>query len=153
MSKTDQAKTGKATKAARGEHTLVGIAVSPGIAIGPIFTAAEPTLELPPTQKAEDAGAELARLDVAVAKSRKQIDKLRARLSVLPEDSQHEIAPLLDAYTQMLGNGRLLRQSRKRITDLHASAETAVHDEAEALAAAMLALEGDDPASRQRRAD
>ncbi|MEJ0049006.1 MAG: PEP-utilizing enzyme [Rhodospirillales bacterium] len=46
-----------------------------------------------------------------------------------------------------------MRQARKRIAEQLVSAETAVHDETEALAAAMLALPGDDPASRQRRGD
>jgi phosphotransferase system enzyme I (PtsI) len=136
------------------EKVLHGIPVSPGVAIGRLFTATEPELILP--QRGGEAGdpdAELARLDSAVAKSRKQLGKLRARLTVLPEESQHEIAPLIDAYTQMLSGSRLLRQARKRISETRVSAELAVHEEAEALAAAMLALPGDDAGSRQRRAD
>src|SRR5208337_841495 len=42
-----------------------------------------------------EAGAERERLRVAIAASIKQLNKLRARLSILPEDSQAEIAPLL----------------------------------------------------------
>jgi phosphotransferase system enzyme I (PtsI) len=137
-----------------GERVLTGIAVSPGIAIGPLYPAREPELEMPAeTVTPGGEAAELERLEDAIAKSHKQLDKLRARLSVLPEDSQAEIAPMLDAYTQMLTNSRLLRYSRKRITDRHVTAETAVHDEAEALASAMLAIRGEDAGSRQRRAD
>ena len=62
---------------------------------------------------------------------------------MLPEDSQHEIAPMLDAYTQMLTNSRLVRHARRRIAEKLVSAETAVHDEAEALAGAMLAIRGE----------
>ena len=60
---------------------------------------------------ASDIAAETARLDVAVAQSRKQLVKLRARLAVLPEDSQAEIAPLLDAYLQ---HGRPLPPAARR---------------------------------------
>jgi phosphotransferase system enzyme I (PtsI) len=137
-----------------GERVLTGIAVSPGIAIGVLYQAREAALEMPPERiEPEAAAAELDRLEDAIAKSHKQLDKLRARLSVLPEDSQAEIAPMLDAYTQMLTNSRLLRHSRKRISERHVTAETAVHAEAEALAGAMLAIRGEDVGSRQRRAD
>ncbi len=137
-----------------GERALTGIAVSPGIAIGPLHAAREPALEFArATIAPEAAEAELERLERAIAISRKQLAKLRARLSVLPEDSQHEMLPMLDAYTQMLTNSRLVRNARRRIAERLVSAETAVHDEAEALAGAMLAIRGEDVGSRQRRAD
>jgi phosphotransferase system enzyme I (PtsI) len=145
----------------RTEKTLTGIAVSPGIAIGEVFAASEPKMEV--RRGAIEAGgeaAEIARLDAAVQTSQKQLGKLRARLSVLPEDSQQEIAPLLDAYLQMLGPSRLLRQARKRIGESLVTAETAVMDEVEALAAAMIAVptdpqerRRDEMEARQRRAD
>jgi phosphoenolpyruvate-protein phosphotransferase len=154
MSRTEPPAKPGAPAAKRGEKLLAGIAVSSGIAIGPIYTAREPDLEHAPASiRADAVEAELARLDQAIRQSHKQLDKLRARLSVLPEDSQDEIAPMLDAYTQMLTNSRLLRNSRKRISEKHVTAETAVHDEAEALAGAMLAIRGEDAGSRQRRAD
>ena len=144
-----------------------GIPVSQGIAIGPVYTAAETKVE-PKRGRiaAGTADAEIARLDAAVQKSRKQLGKLRSRLSVLPEDTQDEIAPLIDAYLQMLGASRLLRHARKRIADNLVTAETAVMDEVEALAAAMLGPpaegqeksgrrrgSGDEAEARQRRAD
>ncbi len=66
---------------------------------------------------AADIEAERSRLDAAVLASRKQLGKLRARLHVLPEETQAEIAPLLDAYVQMLGPSRLLRGARLRIAE------------------------------------
>jgi phosphotransferase system enzyme I (PtsI) len=152
------------------ERLLAGIPVSPGIAIGAVFAATEPALEVRRGKIAADAvPAELSRLDLAVEKSRHQLAKLQARLTVLPEDSQHEIAPLIDAYLQMLGPSRLLREAKRRIGTL-ATAETAVMEEVEALAAAMLGAPGsaahparrrddmdgrerDEAESRQRRAD
>src|SRR5690242_12230013 len=83
----------------RPEARFVGIPVSPGIAIGPVFRASEPTPRIT-RQKilAADSAAEGARLDAAIAQSRKQLTKLRTRLAILPEESQSEIAPLIDAY-------------------------------------------------------
>ena len=85
--------------------------------------------------------------------SRKQVGKLKTRLGILPEEAQEELAPLLDAYVLMLGNSRLLRGARKRIEQGLLAAETAVQDEAEAIAALILADKDDDSAGLQRRAD
>jgi len=144
-----------AEAAARPERRLVGIPVSPGIAIGPVFGAAEPAAEIVRHGIAADSvAAETARLDAAIAQSRKQLTKLRARLGVLPEDSQAEIAPLLDAYLQMIGPSRLVRGARRRIAETLLNAEAAVADETEAIAAALMAVSGDDdPAGRRRRAE
>ncbi|MBV8913300.1 MAG: phosphoenolpyruvate--protein phosphotransferase, partial [Acetobacteraceae bacterium] len=90
---------------------------------------------------AEDIPAETARFEAAILQSRRQLLKLRSRLSVLPEESQGEIAPLIDAYLQMLGQSRLLRGARQRIQERLLSAETAVMEEANAVAAALMALE------------
>lgn len=147
------ARAERAPTVARGERTLAGIPVSPGIAIGPLHLVGEPVLDVPTGRVPEPPEAELARLDVAVGKSRKQLDKLRARLSVLPEDSQQEIAPLIDAYSQMLSSGRLLRMARERIGAGGVTAETAVQEASEAVAAALLAADSDDPGARQRHAE
>ncbi len=128
-----------AAASADRQRIFAGIPVSQGIAIGPVFTASETKVEVKRGRiAAGTADDELARLDGAVQKSRKQLAKLRSRLSVLPEDTQAEIAPLIDAYLQMLGASRLLRHARKRIADTLVTAETAVMDEVESLAAAML---------------
>ena len=139
----------------RPERRLIGIPVSPGVAIGPVFGATEPVAVVTRQKiQAADTPAETARLDAAIAQSRKQLVKLRARLGILPEDSQAEIAPLLDAYLQMIGPSRLVRGVRRRVADTLVSAETAVVDETDALAEAILAIPGDDDrAGRKRRAD
>jgi phosphoenolpyruvate-protein phosphotransferase len=137
------------------QRQLVGIAVSPGIAIGPAFGAEEPPAIVVRTRiRSADAAAEAARLDAAIAQSRKQLLKLRERLGVLPEDSQAEIAPLLDAYLQMVGPSRLVRGARRRIAEGLVSAETAVFDESEAIAELIQSMPADDDrAGRRRRAD
>ncbi|HEX3349822.1 MAG TPA: phosphoenolpyruvate--protein phosphotransferase [Acetobacteraceae bacterium] len=132
-----------------------GIAVSEGIAIGPVFGAVEPPVTVNRRSiVAEAVDAEIARLDQAIAQSRKQLHKLRARLALLPDDSQAEIAPLLDAYLAMIGPSRLVRGAKRRIGEALVAAETAVFDETDALARAFLAMPpADDRAGRQRRAD
>ncbi|MFC7553979.1 PEP-utilizing enzyme [Pseudoroseomonas wenyumeiae] len=95
---------------------------------------------------------ERQRLAAAVAASRKQVSKLKARLGVLPEEAQEELEPLLDAYAMMLGDSRLIRGARRRIGEELLGAETAVQDEAEAIAAAILATKDDDKPGLKRRA-
>ena len=137
------------------ERRLAGIPVSAGVAIGPAFGAEEkPAIIKRGKIDPGEVEIEIARLDGAIAQSRKQLHKLRARLALLPEGSQAEIAPLLDAYLQMIGPSRLVRGTRKRIAESLVSAEEAVADETDAIAHAILALPaGDDPAGRQRRGD
>jgi phosphoenolpyruvate-protein phosphotransferase len=143
----------------RPEVPFSGIPISAGVAIGAVFSAAEPTPEITRHKiQAADSSAEGARLDAAVAQSRKQLTKLRARLVVLPEESQDEIAPLIDAYIRMLGPSRLIRAVRRRIEETLLSAESAVVAETDAIAAAIMAhaeagMPADDLASLRRRAE
>ena len=138
---------------AGSERRLTGLPIGPGIAIGAMFGTVEAPTEITRRRiAAADIEAEKARLDEAVAISRKQLGKLRARLTVLPEDSQAEIAPLLDAYVQMLGPSRLLRGAVQRIDDGLRSAEQAVLDEADKIACALLRANADDLAAGERRA-
>ena len=134
MSKAEPAATATQTASvvprldhARPETRFSGIPVSAGVAIGPVFGASEPTPKITRHKiQAADIAAEGARLEAAIAQSRKQLNKLRARLAVLPEESQVEIAPLIDAYIRMLGSSRLIRGVRQRIEETLVSAETAV---------------------------
>jgi len=139
---------------AGGERVLHGLPVSPGIAIGRLATATESAPKIERRELFEDQVAwEIERFDAAVALSRRQLAKLRARLSILPEDANRELEPLLDAYAQMLGNSRLTRGIRRAIAERRVNAEAAVADEVEALAEAMFSAGTDDRAARQRRAD
>jgi phosphoenolpyruvate-protein phosphotransferase len=143
----------------RAERLFQGIAVSAGVAIGPVFGTTEPEAVITRQKiQASDIGAEGVRLDTAIVQSRKQLAKLRARLAVLPEESQSEIAPLIDAYIRMLGPSRLVRGVRARIEETLLSAETAVMTEAEAIGDAIMAqaepsLSAEDLAGLRRRAD
>ena len=124
------------------EVRLVGIPASPGVAIGPVFRTVEaPAVVTRQRIHATDIQAELARLEGAIRQSRKQLLKLRARVAVLPEESQGEIAPLLDAYLQMLGPSRLVRGARTRVEEKLVSAETATMEEANSIAHALEAAD------------
>jgi phosphotransferase system enzyme I (PtsI) len=143
-------------KAAGGvrEICFSGHPVSPGIGIGPVHEAAEPALNISHDKIAAKAVAsETARLDEAISLSRKQLVKLKSKLSGLPEQSETEISPLIDAYLHMLGNSRLVRGAKARIAEQLAGPEAAIQDEAEAQAEAILALTGTDRAGRARRAE
>ena len=135
------------------EVRLGGLGVSGGFAIGQVYDTSEEVVEIAHRAiAAEEVEAERARLQDAVLLSRRQVAKLRARLGALPEEAEEELGPLLDAYAQMLGNSRLLRGARKRIGEEMLAAETAVQEEAEAIAAAIMAVKGDDKAGLARRA-
>ncbi|MCS6890053.1 MAG: phosphoenolpyruvate--protein phosphotransferase, partial [Rhodovarius sp.] len=150
--KTDRAeKTDKADlrpRPVRGQETRFrGIGVSPGVAIGPVYDTTEPPADAPRRSIApEQVEAERDRLNAATALARKQINKLKARLAVLPEEAQEELSPLLDAYLLMLGPSRLLRGARRRIGEALVAAETAVLDESEEIAAGILNARDDDKA-------
>ena len=157
MSRTETPRRRVIVSTTRGplpERQFHGIPVSPGIAIGRAFGTREPPTEVS-HQKilAADIEAEGTRLEAAIAQSRKQLGKLRGRLALLPEDSQAEIGPLIDAYLRMLGSSRLIRGARRRITEGLVTAETAVTEEADAIAATILATPGDEGTGRRRRAE
>src|ERR1019366_6288292 len=69
--------------AARPERSFTGIPIAPGVAIGPVFSASEPKVEVTRHKiQAADTPAEGARFDAAITQSRKQLLKLRARLAI-----------------------------------------------------------------------
>jgi phosphoenolpyruvate-protein phosphotransferase len=136
------------------ERKFSGHPVSPGIGIGPLHEATEPALVISHKKiAASDVSAEMARLEEALSRSRYQLGKLKNRLAGLSENSQAEIAPLMDAYLHMLGPSRLVRGVRARVQDRLIGAEAAVQNEVEAQVEAILALTGSDRAGRLRRAE
>ena len=147
--------TGKppSDKDASAERRFTGLPVGAGIAIGPAYLIEDqtPVLDHRPIP-ADAVETELGRLEDAIVKARRQLGKLRAQLAMLPAEGQAELEPLIDAYLHMIGPSRLVRGARRRVEAL-ASAETAVLEETESLAAALLALPDRDRAGLKRRAD
>ncbi|MCF3946014.1 phosphoenolpyruvate--protein phosphotransferase [Acidiphilium iwatense] len=140
----------------RRQTRLGGTPIMPGIGIGPITFAEEPALPNP-RQKiaASDIQAELRQFDDAAKQARKQLGKLKARLTTLPEEAQTEIAPLIEAHLHMLGSSRLMRAIQSAIEDRLVSAATAVIEVAEDQARTLLALRrgADDGAAAARQAE
>jgi phosphoenolpyruvate-protein phosphotransferase (PTS system enzyme I) len=112
------------------ERSFHGIAVSPGIAIGPAhvsdhFDQAVPEYEI----AAEQVEDERARFADALAASVKQLRKLKSKAQSLPDAAAEEMGYLLDAHLSMLSNSRLVRGVDKRIAEDRRNAEWAVQAE------------------------
>jgi phosphoenolpyruvate-protein phosphotransferase (PTS system enzyme I) len=112
------------------ERSFHGLAVSPGIAIGPAhvsdhFDQAVPEYEIGP----EQVDDERARFAEALAVSVKQLRKLKTKAQNLPDAAAEEMGYLLDAHLSMLSNSRLVRGVEKRIASDRHNAEWAVQAE------------------------
>ncbi|MFT9435618.1 phosphoenolpyruvate--protein phosphotransferase [Acetobacter syzygii] len=143
--------------AAPAEIRLAGDATVRGMAIGPAMLVLEsPAPDIDVAARTDDPDHELARLAEAIERSVRQIERLRDRLAILPEDGQIEIGSLLEVYRRMLGPSRLQRGIHDRIVRDGRTAELAVREETDSLAQALLRdgaeSGGEDAAAAQRRA-
>ncbi len=135
------------------ERLFRGHAACGGIAVGLAYTTHDHEPDAGGRSiAAEEVGAELERLHRATERSLTQLAKLRTRLTLLPDESEREIAPLIDAYRQMLSSSRLLRAIERRIADELISAEVAGAAETRLAASRLLALPDEDGGSLLRRA-
>jgi len=146
----------KAAAAGRGragrraaEQVFEGLAVSPGVAIGPAHVRDSGDIQAPeyPIAAAQVA-AEQARFDVAVQRAGRQLEKLKAKASSLHGAAAEELGFLLDAHLQMVGSSRLLNGVRRRIERDLVNAEAAVRSEIAAIAENFSSM--DDPYLRAR---
>jgi phosphoenolpyruvate-protein phosphotransferase (PTS system enzyme I) len=114
----------------KGERVLHGLAISPGIAIGPAFVTDNSHIVVP-EYRIEPAAvpAELQRFEHAVQLSLKQLRKLKGKATALPGAAAEEMGYLLDAHLAMLANSRLVRGVERRIGAERINAERAVEDE------------------------
>jgi len=138
-SRSSRSRTSRSRKTPPSSTTLHGKTITQSIGLGPAGRVEE--LPLPDiTERYSKIGpeAELARLDAAITRALRQIEKMRDRLVGLPEEGREEIATLLTVYERMLGPSRLTRQVRARINEDGLCAEAAVSDVSEALALQVL---------------
>ncbi len=126
------------------ERNLEGLGVSPGIGIGVVhfresgaFSVAEHPIA------AGEVAAECGRFNGAVKRARGQIGRLRAKAGAMPGPAAEELGFLLDAYSHMLKDSRLVRGAKRRITENHINAEAAVQAELEEISESFMAM--DDP--------
>jgi phosphotransferase system enzyme I (PtsI) len=124
------------------EIVLNGLAVSGGVAIGPAHLI-ESGFEQVPEYRLEEAdvGGERDRFAEALAKSRRQIKKLKAKAQALPEQAAEDVGYLLDAHAAILSGSRLLRGVEARIAEERVNAEYAVQSEIAAIAAQFAAMD------------
>ena len=93
----------------RDEKTLHGLAISPGIAIGPAFVTEDSHIVVPEYRIDPDGvAAEVERFRGAVQLSLKQLRKLKGKSSGLPGAAAEEMGYLLDAHLHMLADSRLV---------------------------------------------
>ncbi|HEX3412376.1 MAG TPA: phosphoenolpyruvate--protein phosphotransferase [Stellaceae bacterium] len=133
--------TGSAPQSSGGEQRLPGLAVSPGIAIGPAHIVEGGDLpvadhHIPPSE----TEAERHRFAEAVATSLKQLRKVKAKAKGLPGSAAEEVGYLLDAHIAMLSNSRLVRGVDERISRTRINAERAVQIEIDEIAESFAAM-------------
>lgn len=123
---------------------LTGLAISPGIAVGPVFISDDGAIQVPEYRVAlDDIAAEKKRLADAVALSLKQLAKLKIKAAALPGAAAEEAGYLLDAHVAMLTNSRLVRGADRRIGEERLNAERAVQVELGQIGSSFAAM--DDP--------
>lgn len=126
-----QAAAGKSS----GEIVLEGLAVSSGIAIGEAHVIEIGVVNVPDYEIAADAvEAELERFVAALAKSERQLKKLKKKSAELHGAAAEELEFLLEAHLQMLSGSRVVRGVEKRIQQDRQNAEAAVQGEINAVA-------------------
>jgi phosphoenolpyruvate-protein phosphotransferase (PTS system enzyme I) len=133
--------TGAAQEGGGAEHRLSGLAVSPGIAIGPAHIGDGGELPVHESHIPDtEIDTERGRFAEAVSVSLKQLRKLKAKASALPESAAEEVGYLLDAHFAMLSNSRLVRGVDQRIARARINAERAVQIEIDEIAESFAAM-------------
>jgi phosphotransferase system enzyme I (PtsI) len=123
------------------EQRLPGLAVSPGIAIGPAHLGEGGNLPVHENRiREEEIEAERGRFAEAVAVSLNQLRRLKAKAAALPESAAEEVGYLLDAHLAMLSDSRLVRGADLRITKSRINAERAVQIEIDEIAKGFAAM-------------
>ncbi|MGB8273786.1 MAG: phosphoenolpyruvate--protein phosphotransferase [Alphaproteobacteria bacterium] len=124
------------------ERVFEGLGVSPGIAIGPAYVREAGAVEVPEYRVEEkDIEAELSRFREAVARTRRQIQNLKAKVKGLPAATAEELGYLLDAHLHMLMGSRLMRGVERRIAAESVNAEAAVQAEISVIARGFAAMD------------
>ncbi len=133
--------TGSAPQSGSVEQRLRGLAVSPGIAIGPAHIVESGDLPVAENHVPQSGiEAERQRFAEAVAVSLKQLRKVKAKAAGLPSSAAEEVGYLLDAHLAMLSNSRLVRGVDERIARTRLNAERAVQIEIDEIAESFAAM-------------
>ncbi len=147
-----RASAAPASAKSRDEQVFKGLGVSHGIAIGPAYVRETGAVEVPEYRLAPShVKAERARFKEAVARTRRQLRYLKAKVGGLPAATAEEIGYLLDAHLHMLLGSRLVHGVERRIGEELVNAEAAVQAEISEIAKGFAAM--DDPYLAARMED
>ena len=140
------------SKAEKVPRVLGGLGVSAGIAIGAAHLVETGAIQVPEYDIPESGiEAELARFGEALAKSERQLKKLKSKSAELHGAAAEELGFLLEAHMQMLSGSRVVRGVEGRIRRDRINAEAAVQAAISAVAEEFEGL--DDPYLAARAAD
>src|SRR5215468_4548378 len=129
-------------RAAAAERIFEGLGVSPGLALGPAHVVESGQIDVPEYAVAEElVAAEQQRFADALAKSQRQLKKLKAKSETLHGAAAEELGFLLDARLQMLTGSRVVRGVEERIAQQRINAEAAVRAEIAQVAESFAALD------------
>ncbi len=118
-----------------------GIAIAPGVAIGPAFIIEQSGLPVPEyTLPAAQVEKELTRFHGAITKVQKHLSQLRQKAEGLTTGAE-DMTLLLDAYKGMLSGSRLVRGVEEIISGQHLNAEAAIQKQTAALRASFAAMD------------
>jgi phosphotransferase system enzyme I (PtsI) len=145
----DRPRRAKHARRRTNEQVFEGLAVSPGVAIGPAYVRESGEIQVPEYEvpKAK-VRAELGRFETAIDKAVRQLGRLKVKAKSLHGAASEELGYLLDAHLQMIESSRLLRGVTARIETDRINAEAAVKAEIAAIAANFDDM--DDPYLRAR---
>lgn len=119
-------------------HRLTGIGVSPGIAAGHAVILMESPLVIRFPIPPERVGEELARLDEARERSRRQLREIKARIA---RSAGAELAYLFEAQLLMIEDPMLINRVRHLVEEQRVNAEWAVQHAFEELAGVFDGIE------------
>ncbi len=144
-SKTDQDAGGFA------ERVIDGLGVSPGVGIGTAYVRETGAIEVPEYKIPQTkVNAEIQRLRDAITAARRQVGRIRSKIKTkdVPGAAAEELVFLLDTYTHMLRDSRLVRDAERRINEERVNAEAAVQAELAEIAQGFQAMEDEYIAAR-----
>lgn len=129
------------------EVRLRGIAVSPGIAIGPARTFQMQSLDVQP-RPVEDSSAELDRFDEAVAKAREDLTRLKEQTA---EELGEKQAAIFSAHIEILDDVALRPEIVRRLNEEKLNVEYIVNELIESYSKLLDQVQ--DPMFRERSMD
>jgi len=109
------------------EHSMDGMGVSAGIAIGTVHLIETGLGQVPEyTIRPEAVDDEIARFAKALSKAKQQLSRLKHKGTALADATAEELGLLLDAHAAMLGSKRMIDAVERNIRDRRINAEAAV---------------------------